>query len=109
MTYNLYFSDVRTGNVADEPVAWRIDTLVHARETAIAILRKARHTSIAIYMMANGNEIYQGYVRYDGDAYFYYAVSGKKWRIGTDGKIVKLRKNPKTEYGIKGKLRPFGL
>lgn len=46
-------------------------------------------------------EIYKGSIKYEGDGYFYYPYSGKKWRMNEDGTIRKLKKAKKPA--------PFGL
>lgn len=99
MIYNLYFMNVKSQISAEDPVVWGIGNRDLARRTAIEILRKSRRTAIGIYTDVGGNEIYQGYVRYEGDGYFFHSYSGKKWRINADGRIAKLKK----------RAAPFGL
>lgn len=97
--YTLYFVNRRSGVQQDDPFG-SSTTLIRARKLAVDILKKSNHTAAAIYRDNGiGMEIYVGKVQYDGDGHFFYSYSGKKWRIHTDGKIVKL----------KNKAAPFGL
>lgn len=100
MTYNLYFVSRKTGVQTDDPFAWGVSTLVKARKLATDVLKRAARTAVAIYQENGiGMEIYAGKVQWEDDAYFFHSQSGKKWRIHTDGRIIKLKK----------KAAPFGL
>ena len=88
----------KSGIVQDDPCG-HVATLVKARKLATMILKETERTAIAIYEFEYGMETCVGKVQYEGDGYFFHAYSGKKWRIHTDGKIVKLKK----------KAAPFGL
>lgn len=98
MSYFLYFVNRKSGIEQEDPCG-RTDTLIKARRYATMILKETERTAIAIYESTYGMQTYVGKVQYEGDGYFFHAYSGKKWRIHTDGKIVKLKK----------KAAPFGL
>lgn len=102
MSYNLYFQERKSRVVSDDPYAWGIPTLVKARKFAIGSLGSSRRVMVAIYYKdGTGMEIYKGSIKYEGDGYFYYPYSGKKWRMNEDGTIRKLKKAKKPA--------PFGL
>lgn len=54
-----------------------------------------------------GREIGPQYVSYPSGKSYAVDFDGSLWT--ENGKKVGVKKKPKTEYGIKGKLRPFGL